>query len=125
MRSFQFITPRGNGKIERSWQCDIFSTKRYANDELRLRICYFSIGLQKGVSFTEELFQISDVYDGLHLRILSKCVKLEKDLTKWIQRGYTTTLKILNISSNKCQRMYFSCCRNKYISLRARFTLSS
>ncbi len=48
-----------------------------------------------------------------------------KDSTKWIQCGYTTTLKIFNISSNKCQRMYFSYCRDKYISLCSRFTLSS
>ena len=26
----------------------------------------------------------------------------QEDSTKWIQCGYTTTLKILNISSNKC-----------------------
>ncbi|MEH2223750.1 hypothetical protein [Nostoc sp.] len=37
MRSFQFITPRGDGKIERSCQCDIF-------DGLRLRIRYFTTG---------------------------------------------------------------------------------
>ncbi|MEH1812209.1 MAG: hypothetical protein V7K26_14255 [Nostoc sp.] len=51
MRSFEFITPRGDGKIERSWQCD--------------RICYFTIGWKKGVTFTEQLCQISDVYDEL------------------------------------------------------------
>ncbi|AUB34958.1 hypothetical protein COO91_00800 [Nostoc flagelliforme CCNUN1] len=49
MRSFQFITPRGDGKIERSWQCD--------------RTC-------------DDAVDVGDFYDGLFSdRTLKNCVK--------------------------------------------------